>query len=191
LLLSSLDLTNAAPQPASTSLAGTTHDLSLKTAYYTATVPVWIDLIASPAAWAESFLSPEAKEVLGVLGGLVLVFSLPATAAGSGAGENGSSQTKDLIRHFGRVVAEGLGGWEWDGVGLAVGVGEGDTEEWDDLCAGVGLEFVHFTGKQDQGTRNEFGGEYRRSALPAISPYPVFCSIMRPRHIRYGALRYG
>lgn len=154
-----LDLTKSAPQPASTSLAGTTHDLALKTAYYTATVPVWIDLIASPTEWAESFLSPEAKEVLGVLGGLVLVFSIPATTAA--AAESGNSQTRDLIRHIGRVVAEGLGGWEWDGVGLAVGVGEGDTDEWDDLCAGVGLEFVHLTGKQESEARNEFGGKDR------------------------------
>jgi hypothetical protein len=57
----------------------------------------------------------------------------------------------------GQVVKKGLGGWEWDGVGLAVGVGEGITEEWDEVCAEAGLEFVHVTGKAQTG-RNEFGG---------------------------------
>jgi hypothetical protein len=146
----SADLTGSLPEPASTSLAGTTHDLRLKTAYYTATVPVWLDLIASPADWAASFLSEEAGEVLAVLGGIVIVFPLPGTQS--------AASTRDLIKHVGRVVKEGLGGWEWDGVGLAVGIGEGEVDEWDGLCAEAGLEFVQLTGK-DQG-RNEFGGTY-------------------------------
>lgn len=63
---------------------------------------------------------------------------------------------RELLREAGRVVKEGLGGWEWDGVGLAVGVGAGDAEDWEDICAAGGLEFVQVTGN-DQG-RNEFGG---------------------------------
>uniref|UniRef100_A0A8H7NLD4 Uncharacterized protein n=1 Tax=Bionectria ochroleuca TaxID=29856 RepID=A0A8H7NLD4_BIOOC len=69
------ELTGSPPEAASTTLAGSTHDLNLKTAYYAAVVPTtWIDLIASPEEWSASFLSPEAREVLTVLGGLVLVF---------------------------------------------------------------------------------------------------------------------
>lgn len=65
---------------------------------------------------------------------------------------------KDLVREVSKVVKDGLGGWEWDGVGLAIGVGEGgETEEWEDVCAEGGLEFVQVTGKDDG--RNEFGGE--------------------------------
>ncbi|VUC21890.1 unnamed protein product [Clonostachys rosea] len=147
------ELTGTPPEAASTTLAGSTHDLNLKTAYYTAVVPTWIDLIASPEEWSASFLSPEAREVLTVLGGLVLVFPLSSTAAGP-------QPTRDVIKQVGRVVKEGLGGWEWDGVGLAVGVGEGQTEEWDELCAEAGLEFVQVTGSsRDQG-RNEFGGKW-------------------------------
>lgn len=148
------ELTGSPPEAASTTLAGSTHDLNLKTAYYAAVVPTWIDLIASPEEWSASFLSPEAREVLTVLGGLVLVFPLSsATAAGT-------QPTRDVIKQVGRVVKEGLGGWEWDGVGLAVGVGEGETEEWDELCAEAGLEFVQVTGSsRDQG-RNEFGGKF-------------------------------
>jgi hypothetical protein len=149
------DLTGAAPEPASTSLAGTTHDLPIKTPYYTATVPVWLDLIADPADWAASFLSDEAKEVLAILGGLVLVFALPAPTDAPAA-----ARTADLIRRVGAVVKDGLGGWAWDGVGLAVGVGEGTADQWDDLSADAGLEFVQVrrAGAKDEG-RNEYGGE--------------------------------
>lgn len=112
-------------------------------------MPVWLDLIASPEEWAESFLLPEAKEVLAVLGGLMVVFSVPSPSE--------VEHTRQLIRHIGRVVKDGLGGWSWEGVGLAVGVGEGDTEEWDEACAEVGLEFVQLSASQP--SRNEFGGE--------------------------------
>ncbi|KAK0383758.1 hypothetical protein NLU13_9669 [Sarocladium strictum] len=143
------ELTGSNPQPASTSLAGTTHDLSLKTAYYTTTLPIWLDLISSPSDWAGSFLSEEAREVLSVLGGLVLVFSIPTS-------DTAAQRTRELVKHVGDVVKKGLGGWEWDGVGLAVGVGDGGTEEWDEACAGAGLEFVNVTGKA-QDKKNEFG----------------------------------
>ena len=114
-------------------------------------MPVWIDLIASPSDWAASFLSDEAAEVLAVLGGLLLVFPLPGTAAPP-------EPTRELIRQIGRVVQDGLGGWEWDGVGVAVGVGEGPTEEWDELCAEAGFEFVQVKGTEGE-ERNEFGGK--------------------------------
>lgn len=81
-----------------------------------------------------------------MIGGLVLVFPLP-----------GDERAREFIREVGRVVKDGLGGWEWDGVGVAVGVGEGQTDEWDELSAEAGLEFVQVTGK-DEGRRNEFGG---------------------------------
>lgn len=145
-------MTGSLPQATSTSLAGTSHDLHLKTAYYTATVPIWIDLIASPSEWAESFLSEEAGEVLAVLGGLIVVFALPSSSTGPAA-----DKTRTLIQNFGKVVKKGLGGWSWDGVGLAIGVGSGPTEDWDELCAGEGLEFVQI-GPQAPSERNEFGG---------------------------------
>ena len=67
----------------------------------------------------------------------------------------------DLLRHVGKVVKEGLGGWEWDGVGLAVGIGPGQPEQieqLDDLCAEMGLEFVHVQKETQSENRNEFGG---------------------------------
>ncbi|KAK7413743.1 hypothetical protein QQX98_007386 [Neonectria punicea] len=147
------DLTGTAPSTPSAdlSLAGTTHPLSLTTPYYSTTVPIWLDLIADPKDWASSFLSPEAVEVLAVLGGVVVVFNAPGT--GSAA-----EPTRSLIRNVGKVVKEGLGGWDWDGVGLVigVGVGEGDEDEWDEICAEAGLEFVKVGDKETSGL-NEFG----------------------------------
>jgi hypothetical protein len=117
-------------------------------------VPIWLDLISSPAEWSASFLSPEAKEVLEVLGGVVVVFALPAQAQSD---EGKSAQ--ELIRHVGKVVKDGLGGWEWDGVGLCLGVGEiDDVDVWEDCCAECGLEFVQVRNSSTN-SRNEFGGK--------------------------------
>ena len=108
--------------------------------------------------------------MLEVLGGVVVVFSLPASpSSGDGA--------RDLIRNIGRVVREGLGGWEWDGVSLCVGVGEiDDVDEWEDCCAEWGLEFVQVRGQhQSAGAsdRNEFGGAYYLASLCPFSVSPL------------------
>ncbi|KAK1979318.1 alpha and gamma adaptin binding protein p34-domain-containing protein [Colletotrichum cereale] len=170
------DLTGNHPEPTSTTLAGTTHILSLETSYYSADVPIWLDLISSPTEWSASFLSPEAKEVLSVLGGMAVVFALPSTSASPStpapmADKSSATATapvaplappsadeiRALITEVGRVVREGLGGWGWDGVSLGIGVGDGDAEEWEELCAEWGLEFVQVRGgKKDEG-KNEFG----------------------------------
>jgi hypothetical protein len=181
-------------------LAGTTHPFSLTTQYYTATVPVWLDLISSPAEWAASFLAPEAREVLEVLGGVVVVLPLPPAPSssssastllpssssslqekkdsgeddGDGDAEEGGRREKAraLVEHVGRVVKEGLGGWDWDGVGLVIGVAEGvqtdldgdGVDEWEDLCAERGMEFVYLSRSNNRAVatnedpeRNEFG----------------------------------
>ncbi|KAK1253313.1 hypothetical protein MKX07_001390 [Trichoderma sp. CBMAI-0711] len=154
------DLTGSSPEPASTSLAGTTHDLNLKTSYYTASVPIWLDIIASPSEWASSFLSDEAREVLAVLGGLVLVFAIPSASPAALTADN---QLPSLIRHVGSVLQKGLGGWDWDGVRLAVGIGEGDADAWDELCSEFGMEFVQL--KSGQKEKNEFG---EKTGIPRV-----------------------
>lgn len=159
-LTSTTDLTGSSPTSPSTSLAGSTHNLPLKTQYYTATVPIWLDLIASPSEWSSSFLSDEAGEVLAVLGGLVLIFALPSTST-SEHPTTSIDQIRDVIHHVGEVVNKGLGGWEWDGVRLAIGVGDSDADEWDELCAEAGLEFVQVGGTQV--ALNEFGGTFSYS----------------------------
>ena len=69
-------------------------------------------------------------------------------------------------------MRHGLGGWEWDGVGLAVGVGEGPVDEWDELCAEAGLEFVQVTGREE-GRRNEFGGTFTPSPNLLLTHSPL------------------
>ncbi|CEJ92840.1 hypothetical protein VHEMI08469 [[Torrubiella] hemipterigena] len=136
--------------------AGSSHTLNLKTRYYKASIPLWLDLIESPVEWSTSFLSSEATEVLSVLGGIILVFATP---------EKGQEdKVRDLIQHVGQVVHQGLGGWEWDGVKLAVGVGEGEGDEWDELCAGAGIEYVQIGGSRGAALQ-EFG---EKSGVPRI-----------------------
>ncbi|KAI1751591.1 hypothetical protein F4782DRAFT_504527 [Xylaria castorea] len=146
------DLTGTTPEQTSTTLAGASHNLSLKTTYYTAEVPIWLDLISSPSEWSASFLSAEAKEVLEVLGGVILVFALPVHSQ-----SEEDKSARELIQHVGKVVKDGLGGWGWDGVGLCLGVGEiDDVDVWEDCCAESGLEFVQVR-NQSTPSRNEFG----------------------------------
>ncbi|KAI1391694.1 uncharacterized protein F4822DRAFT_397486 [Hypoxylon trugodes] len=146
------DLTGSFPEQESTSLAGSSHNLTLKTAYYTAEVPIWLDLISSPDEWAGSFLSPEAKEVLEALGGFILVFSLPVKSQ-----SDEGKATRDFIEKVGKVVQDGLGGWSWDGVGLCLGIGETDDfDEWEDFCSARSLEYIQVR-SQSTPTRNEFG----------------------------------
>ncbi|KAM7206526.1 Alpha and gamma adaptin binding protein p34 domain containing protein [Naviculisporaceae sp. PSN 640] len=150
------------PPPATTTLAGTTHLLPLKTAYYSASVPIWLDLISSPEEWSSSFLSDEAKEVLEVLGGVLVIFPLGSSSSQSSSSTS-AAEAKELVAHVGRVVREGLGGTDWEGVGLAVGVSSATLtqslsssssgklgedldavlDEWEDYCWDSGLEFVH------------------------------------------------
>ncbi|SPO07597.1 uncharacterized protein DNG_10292 [Cephalotrichum gorgonifer] len=85
----------AAPNP----LRGSPHP-PLSTRYYTSSLPVWLDLIEDPEDWPSTFLSPEAKEVLDVLGRLIVVFEMPT--AGS------PDAVEALIREVGRVVMDGL-----------------------------------------------------------------------------------
>ncbi|KAI0396806.1 hypothetical protein F5Y17DRAFT_417870 [Xylariaceae sp. FL0594] len=157
------DLTGSTPEQTSSSLAGSSHTLTLKTAYYTCEVPIWLDLVSSPEEWSASFLSAEAREVLDALGGVIVVFALPARNH-----ESKAASAQNLIRHVGKVVRDGLGGWGWDGVGLCLGVGENDddddddTDVWEDYCAEWGLEFVQVKKKKKSSgsqshARNEYG----------------------------------
>ncbi|KAI1819662.1 hypothetical protein F4861DRAFT_123690 [Xylaria intraflava] len=154
------DLTGTAPEQTSTSLAGASHSLSIKNTYYTAEVPIWLDLISSPSEWSASFLSPEAKEVLQVLGAVIVVFALPVHAHS----EEGKA-AQDLIKQVGKVTKDGLGGWDWDGVSLCLGVGEiDDVNVWEDCCSEVGLEFVQVR-NQSTPSRNEFG---EKTGIPRV-----------------------
>ncbi|KAF4589642.1 alpha and gamma adaptin binding protein p34 [Ophiocordyceps camponoti-floridani] len=101
------DLTGESPP--STNLAGTTHPLRLSTRYYTATIPTWLDVMASPTEWADSFLSDEAAEVLHVLGGLLVVFN--ADAAGGEVGREWDEVCAEAAFEFVSLDGGGLDGF--------------------------------------------------------------------------------
>lgn len=161
----SLDLTHAltgsAPSAdASGSCAGLTHEWDVRTAYYSATVPLWIDEISDVDEWKGEFVKEEAGEVVRAVGAWVYVFRLPhGSDEGSASGEV-EEKTMGALQE----VLEAHAGYGAESVLLAVGMpGNGSgggtalakekREEWDDVAMQYGFEFVEFAA---QGV-NEFG----------------------------------
>ena len=145
----SLDLTHAltgsAPTPdASGSCAGLTHEWDVRTPYYKATVPLWIDEIPDVAEWKVEFMKDEAGEVVRAVGAWVYVFRL--------GGPDGEIVEKTLAAL--QEVLETHAGYGAESVLLAVGMplssssgtvlAKGKREEWDDVAMQYGFEFVEF-----------------------------------------------
>lgn len=148
------DLTGSQPTLTGTedTLAGTSHTLPLKTAYYTAQVPIWIDIIpspppssladptpppptAQPSSWSAPYLAPEAREVLSALGAFVICFRKPST-------EEEFLSLKAVLKDVARVrdacsnlPGEGVLTMDWDGVCVAVGMKRGTVTGWSVLGA--------------------------------------------------------
>jgi hypothetical protein len=143
------------PSLTADSIAGTTHNWPIKTSYYEASIPIWLDEISEPQTWSAEFLAPEAREVLTALGAFIVCFRKPI--------DNTSLENiKTLLEHVSEVVKEGCG-YSWDGVCLAVAMPQSTTpfleksfDEWEELCQDFGFEFVDFESKG----RNEFSGKY-------------------------------
>lgn len=147
-------LTGSVPALTKDSIAGVTHDWSIKTNYYTANVPIWVDEIHEPEVWSKEFLAPEAREVLTVLGAFIVCFRKPVD-------ENELQAFKTLLESVAEVVKEGCG-YSWDGVCLAVAMPQSTTpyleksfDQWEDLCQEHGFEFIDFESKG----RNEYSGK--------------------------------
>ena len=141
----SLDLTHAltgsAPSPdASGSCAGLTHEWDVQTAYYKATVPLWIDEIPNVDEWKGEFMKEEAGEVVRAVGGWVFVFRLPGT---SSSGEDAEvERTMAALQE----VLEAHAGYGAESVLLAVGMPRNGAalakekrEEWDDVAMQYGF----------------------------------------------------
>ena len=149
-----IGLTNTAPSKSGDTIAGTTHNYSIKTSYYKAEVPIWLDEVTDPKAWSSEFLKPEAREVLTVIGAFIVCFRWPIDEAGLKA-------VKLLLENVREVVKEGCG-YGWDGVCLAVAMPQSTTpyleksfEEWEGICQDSGFELIDFAKKG----RNEFSGK--------------------------------
>ncbi|KAF2851493.1 hypothetical protein T440DRAFT_489064 [Plenodomus tracheiphilus IPT5] len=160
------ELTGSAPEPTAGTTAGLTHDWRLETKYYTATVPIWIDEIPNVSEWRTEFVKPEAREVITVLGGWIYCFKKPVEQKDVETIKQTMQAIADVIER-----ACGFGG---DQVCLAVAMPQSTTpfleksgEEWEELAADYGFEYVDFeaTGKNEFG--EAMGVQRVREALEA------------------------
>ncbi|KAK4554399.1 hypothetical protein LTR86_008607 [Recurvomyces mirabilis] len=153
------DLTGSTPPvDSSGSAAGSGHEWAIKTPYYSATVPIWIDEIVDAVEWKSEFLKPEAKEVVEAIGGYIYAFRLPA--------DGGVSKEADTIMEAIQAISEEQIGYGADNVMLAVALpplGKEDVvaklDDWEDVCIQYGFEFVDYvaTGKNEHGERVGLG----------------------------------
>lgn len=141
-----------------TTTAGLSHELAIRTRYYNADVPIWLDEVTSPASWKGDFMSEDAGEVVKAIGAWIVVFRRGGTTATSDTSEAGTGVGPlELLAAVSEVIQHTHGGeGTWDGVCLAVGmptstVGiresgvaqhERSFEEWEDLCLERGFEYI-------------------------------------------------
>ncbi|KAI9796861.1 MAG: hypothetical protein M1825_006498, partial [Sarcosagium campestre] len=156
-MLRAIDLTGSAPDPITTtdssgSTAGLSHTWPIRTAYYKATIPIWLDEVANPAEWSSDFLLPEAVEVLRVLGAFVVCFRRPVD-------EEALQAIKTTLEAVSKVAKAACDG-AWDGVCLAVAMPQPstpwlplETDDWDELCSSYGFEYID----SEATGRNMFG----------------------------------
>jgi hypothetical protein len=149
------DLTGIEATLTADTVAGTTHTWPIKTPYYTASIPIWLDEITEPQTWSAEYLAPEAREVLTVLGAFVVCFRRPID-------ENALKEVRALLENVAEVAKEGCG-YSWDGVCLAVAMPQSTTpyleksfDEWEEFCQEFGFEYVDFESKG----RNEYAGKF-------------------------------
>lgn len=143
------------------------HDWDIKTAYYNAKVPIWIDEIPEIDAWKTEFLKPEAKEVVEAIGAWVYCFKNTSHDALVSELE----RTLEAIQEISEVhVGDGA-----DTVMLAVAmpsktVGSTDRvkqEELEDVCIQYGFEYIDYSAKWTNEFGEKTGLERLREALEA------------------------
>lgn len=154
-------LTDSAPtpDPSTGSLAGVTHEWNIKTAYYTANIPIWIDEITDLEAWKAEFLKPEAKEVVEALGAWIYCFDSGKKESENGAEEvTISEQAEQTMKAVDEVVKKACGSM-WDGTKLAMDLTPSNkgkrADTADEMCLDLGFDYVHIDaeGKNDYGEK--------------------------------------
>ncbi|THV63508.1 hypothetical protein D6D28_10622 [Aureobasidium pullulans] len=169
------EITGSAPTPdASTgSLAGITHEWNVKTAYYTAAIPVWLDEITDTTAWKSEFLNPEAKEVVQAVGAWIYCFNSSDVKKES-ADDDAEVTIPEHVEATMKAVAEVVEkacGMMWDGTRLAVDLTPANkgrsTINAEEICLDLGFEYIHIdaTGKNEYG--ENLGLERAKEALEA------------------------
>ncbi|KAK6436642.1 hypothetical protein LTR95_007160 [Oleoguttula sp. CCFEE 5521] len=159
------DLTGAAPPPNSSgSLAGVTHEWEVKTQYYHATVPIWIDEISDIDEWQREFSRPEAKEVVQAVGAWVYCFRHEL----DGDWRETAEKTMKAVQ----AVVEEHSGFGESGVMLAVGMTntggfmtEDQRASLDNACMDHGFELVDYGAKGINNFGEKQGFERLKEAL--------------------------
>lgn len=169
--------------------------LSLKTAYYSATIPIWLDETTDPATWATDFLTPDAGEVIRAVGAWIVVFrnrslldSQPDDASQHVQKTWSRKHISATLTSIKGIIAHAHNDdfAAWDGTCLAIGMPGGAVssldmtgvmdemdlkEQWEDECFEAGFEYVDCT-KEENTARNEVseltGLARVREALEAV-----------------------
>lgn len=160
------ELTGSAPQPDTTgSTAGLTHEWKVKTDYYNATVPVWIDEIADIQSWKTEFLRPEAKEVIDAIGAWVYCFRTDQAGKMPDAAE-------EAMKAF-QEISEKHSQYGSDVAMLAVARpptgshAPADTEAEEDICLQYGFEYINASAHGRNNFSENVGIERLKEALEA------------------------
>ncbi|KAH0381713.1 hypothetical protein KCU92_g6822, partial [Aureobasidium melanogenum] len=159
------------PDPSTGSLAGVTHEWDIRTAYYTADIPIWIDEITDVEAWKAEFLKPEAKEVVDALGAWIYCFdSSKQESENAGEEVTISEQAEQTMKAVDEVVKKACG-IMWDGTKLAMDLTSSNkgkrADAADEICLDFGFDYVHIDaeGKNDYGEK--LGLERAKEVLEA------------------------
>lgn len=147
-----------------------THEWSIKTPYYNADVPIWIDEIGDIKAWKDEFLKPEAKEVVEAVGAWVYCFSSSAAKEESATEVNIHEDVEATMKAVAEVVEKSCG-MMWDGTRLAMDLTASNqgksTVVAEELCLDVGFEYLHIDAKEKNEYGENTGLERAKEALEA------------------------
>ena len=72
-------MTGSAPEQRDGSTAGLSHTWKLETSYYSVDLPIWIDEVVNVDKWKAEFVTPDAREVVQVVGAWIYCFRKPVT----------------------------------------------------------------------------------------------------------------
>lgn len=129
-------------------------------------MPIWVDEIPDVKAWHDEFSSPEAKEVVSVLGAWIFCFRKPVKQAEV-------DQIKESLKAIADAI-ERASGYSGDAVCLAVAMPQSMTphleksaEEWDELCMEHGFEYIDSEAKGKNEYDEALGMQRVEDALKA------------------------
>lgn len=154
-----------------------TECLHIANNYYTASVPIWRDVITDLTSWEQEFCQPEAAEVVRAVGAWVYCFEISPASHAQDANTDADADTDKLpgiriaetearlrrvLESLNKVIARACGPLEdWEGVRLVIldagALKPVDTElftQLEDLSLALGFEIVDINATG----QDEFGG---------------------------------